>query len=481
MENTVVYDPPRIAERYGLAPAQMIDYKALKGDTTDNIPGVPGVGEKTAAKLVAEFGDLDALYARLDEVSPEKLRDKLREFREQVLAQPRARDDPSATCPLGWTWRRPASATTTATRSSGSSASTSSGRSSTGCRRSSGETRDEASAAIREETAEAPIPAARVEGRPDGLGPRRGGRPRGRPRPAGLPRARPRASLQLSLDFGAVPGPANEPAPAAPPRPAEPLPSGDLRPPWPRSSPTRAAWSGSTRPTIAGLGPWLAARSARGRRASSSTIPGRGSGAPLALALAGEDGRVVAAAGPRTPTAAPARPGGGRHAARRPRGEAAPRRPLRRRPGRRPAADRLRHADRGLPPQRRRCAARRSPTSSPSGSDLVLPPAAAGLAPERAGRRWRRSARWPSAGRSPTPSSAAGLDRLFAELELPLVPVLARMEATGVAIDLEALGRARRGVRGASSTAWSARSTPPSATSSTWAARSSSSRSSSTS
>jgi DNA polymerase-1 len=42
----------------------MIDYKALKGDPTDNIPGVPGVGEKTAAKLIREFGDLDALLAR---------------------------------------------------------------------------------------------------------------------------------------------------------------------------------------------------------------------------------------------------------------------------------------------------------------------------------------------------------------------------------------------------------------------------------
>ena len=55
----------------------MIDYKALKGDPTDNIPGVPGVGEKTAAKLIREFGTLDALYERIDEVKPDKLRDKL--------------------------------------------------------------------------------------------------------------------------------------------------------------------------------------------------------------------------------------------------------------------------------------------------------------------------------------------------------------------------------------------------------------------
>src|SRR5205085_5960495 len=83
-QNTVIYDEEKIMERYGLRPDQMIDYKALKGDPTDNIPGVPGVGEKTAAKLVAQFGTLDALYARLDEVTPEKLREKLREHRDQV-------------------------------------------------------------------------------------------------------------------------------------------------------------------------------------------------------------------------------------------------------------------------------------------------------------------------------------------------------------------------------------------------------------
>src|SRR5215213_1997534 len=85
VENTVIYDPARIWERYGLRPDQMIDYKALKGDPTDNIPGVPGVGEKTAAKLIRDFVDLDSLYRRLDEVTPEKLREKLREHQEQVF------------------------------------------------------------------------------------------------------------------------------------------------------------------------------------------------------------------------------------------------------------------------------------------------------------------------------------------------------------------------------------------------------------
>jgi DNA polymerase I len=85
VENTVIYDPARIWERYGLRPDQMIDYKSLKGDPTDNIPGVPGVGEKTAAKLVAEFGTLESLYERLADVKPEKLRDKLAEHRDQVF------------------------------------------------------------------------------------------------------------------------------------------------------------------------------------------------------------------------------------------------------------------------------------------------------------------------------------------------------------------------------------------------------------
>src|SRR5580765_2387739 len=84
VENTVMYDVEKIDERFGLRPDQMVDYKALKGDPTDNIPGVPGVGEKTAAKLIRDFGDLDSLLARLDEVTPAKLADKLREHVDQI-------------------------------------------------------------------------------------------------------------------------------------------------------------------------------------------------------------------------------------------------------------------------------------------------------------------------------------------------------------------------------------------------------------
>jgi DNA polymerase-1 len=82
--NTVVYDEARVMERYGLRPDQMLDYKALKGDTSDNIPGVPGVGEKTAVSLLQQFGSLDNLYEHLDEVKG-KLRERLAEHRESAF------------------------------------------------------------------------------------------------------------------------------------------------------------------------------------------------------------------------------------------------------------------------------------------------------------------------------------------------------------------------------------------------------------
>jgi DNA polymerase-1 len=77
---TVIYDESRVMERYGLRPDQMLDYKALKGDTSDNIPGVPGVGEKTASSLLQQFGTLDGIYEHLDEVKG-KMRDRLAEHR----------------------------------------------------------------------------------------------------------------------------------------------------------------------------------------------------------------------------------------------------------------------------------------------------------------------------------------------------------------------------------------------------------------
>ncbi|HUS83190.1 MAG TPA: DNA polymerase I [Dehalococcoidia bacterium] len=82
--DTVIYDEEAVRERYGFEPHQMADFKGLKGDVSDNIPGVPGVGEKTAVKLIQQFGSLEGVYEHLDEVEPEKLRDLLRTHEAQA-------------------------------------------------------------------------------------------------------------------------------------------------------------------------------------------------------------------------------------------------------------------------------------------------------------------------------------------------------------------------------------------------------------
>nr|MBC7244342.1 DNA polymerase I [Chloroflexota bacterium] len=71
-----MYDEAAIRERYRLEPEQLVDFKGLKGDTSDNIPGVPGVGDVTATQLLQQFGSIENLYAHLNEVSA-KLREKL--------------------------------------------------------------------------------------------------------------------------------------------------------------------------------------------------------------------------------------------------------------------------------------------------------------------------------------------------------------------------------------------------------------------
>lgn len=77
------YDQAAIRERYGVTPAQLIEIKGLMGDSSDNIPGVPGVGEKTAIKLIGEYGSIDNLYAHLDEIRG-KLAEKLAANRDQA-------------------------------------------------------------------------------------------------------------------------------------------------------------------------------------------------------------------------------------------------------------------------------------------------------------------------------------------------------------------------------------------------------------
>lgn len=79
------YTPEHVMEKYGLTPDQIIDMKGLMGDSSDNIPGVPGVGEKTAIKLLKEFSTLENLLESIDQVSGNKLKEKLAEFKQQAI------------------------------------------------------------------------------------------------------------------------------------------------------------------------------------------------------------------------------------------------------------------------------------------------------------------------------------------------------------------------------------------------------------
>jgi DNA polymerase-1 len=71
------YGPAEVEERFGVPPSRVLDVRALTGDTSDNIPGVAGIGEKSAAKLIREWGDLDNLLAHVDEVAPARARTAL--------------------------------------------------------------------------------------------------------------------------------------------------------------------------------------------------------------------------------------------------------------------------------------------------------------------------------------------------------------------------------------------------------------------
>ncbi len=408
--NTVTYDRARIDERWGLRPDQMLDYKALKGDATDNIPGVPGVGEKTAAKLVGTFGTVDELYARIDEVQPEKLRPLLLEAKDRVLAsrdlQRLVRDVPvqldAEAARLGAYDRdavvrlfREYEFRTLIDRLPPLG----------------DETPDEAVARAREAAGD--VPAARAAGTP------------------APPRRAPSGGLQLSLDFDAV-GPRPEPGVEQ----GTPLPAGDL----PAALAALIADPGrierADAAAAADLGAWLATLPAVGV-AMLLDDPRPRAGSPLALALAGEDGRVIAYEGAEAAVAA-------RRAL-----EAA-------------ATPLVGHEVKALLTARFAddLAAAATPVAFDTQVaayllnaslrsqgiadvvherlDLDLPPAAAGLS---AGERAALEALGTLAVRGPLAAALEeqGLARLFAELELPLIPILARMEATGVALDLAAL------------------------------------------
>ena len=80
-----VYTPERVEARYGIRPDQIPDFIGLKGDTSDNIPGVPGIGDKTAGQLVAQYGSLEGVLEHVEELSPARKKN-LTEFADQARA-----------------------------------------------------------------------------------------------------------------------------------------------------------------------------------------------------------------------------------------------------------------------------------------------------------------------------------------------------------------------------------------------------------
>ncbi len=78
--DTHLYDRAAVRERYGFEPEKLPDFRALRGDTTDNIPGVPGVGEKTASALIRDYGSLDSLLEKAEEVKPARIADALQAY-----------------------------------------------------------------------------------------------------------------------------------------------------------------------------------------------------------------------------------------------------------------------------------------------------------------------------------------------------------------------------------------------------------------
>ncbi len=80
-----LYDPAKVEEKWEVSPEKLVEIKALMGDASDNIPGVPGVGAKTAIKLVKEYGHLENIYANLNHISGNKLTERLKEHQNQAF------------------------------------------------------------------------------------------------------------------------------------------------------------------------------------------------------------------------------------------------------------------------------------------------------------------------------------------------------------------------------------------------------------
>jgi DNA polymerase I len=100
ISDIVTYDVPAVTERFGLPPEKYLEYVALKGDTSDNIPGVPGVGEKTASKLIQDYGSVEGLLEHTDELKP-RLREAIENARGDLI---RNRELARLECDLELEW-----------------------------------------------------------------------------------------------------------------------------------------------------------------------------------------------------------------------------------------------------------------------------------------------------------------------------------------------------------------------------------------
>ena len=85
---TVTMDVEAVKEKYGVSPRQLIDIKSLMGDASDNIPGVKGIGEKSAVTLIQKYGSLAGVYAHLDDTADKTIKPKQREHPAADRAMP---------------------------------------------------------------------------------------------------------------------------------------------------------------------------------------------------------------------------------------------------------------------------------------------------------------------------------------------------------------------------------------------------------
>lgn len=84
LANIKIFDKSVVEQKLDITPLQIVDYKALVGDPSDNYPGAKGIGPKTAAKLISEFGDIDSIYRNIDKIKSEKIKEILKKEKDNV-------------------------------------------------------------------------------------------------------------------------------------------------------------------------------------------------------------------------------------------------------------------------------------------------------------------------------------------------------------------------------------------------------------